>query len=109
MKLSSKDLQSFIKSNMAFRAYTFDELYKIYTNVLNRDLFLEYELMQRDSFRRKLKAIADVDGSWLEIEGRGRGTLYRVVEPDPCCAFSGLYASAMKILQRSKEKYSWLK
>ncbi len=108
-KLASKDLQLFLKSNMGYREYSLAQLYTMYKELLNRDLFLVYELMQRDSFRRKLKYIADVEGSWLVIEGRGRDSIYRVAEPDACCAFSNLYAGAMKILQKGKEKYSWLR
>lgn len=109
MRLPSKDFQSFIKSNMGFRRYTFNELHSIYTDILNRDAFIKYELMSRQSFKAKLKTISEVEGSWLLIEGKSQHRTYRAIDPEYCCNFSSLHDRAMKIYQKGKEKYSWFR
>ena len=103
MRLSSKDLQTFLKSNMGYRRYSLSELYSVYTGVLNRDYFIPYyEVMCRESFRLKLNAISNVEGSWLISEGIRKTRTYRAVEPEPCCKFSATYDKAMELYANVK-------
>jgi len=107
-KLSSKDLQILLISNMGYEPFDLEEMWDIYQDIIrkiNTDRFVKFESMQRDSFRRKLKAISDVEGSWLIIEETIKGKVYRMKEPE----FSDLYITAMKILQRSRERCSWVR
>jgi len=98
MRLSSKDLQTFLQLNMGYRKHSLNELYDVYAGILNRDRFLEYEVMGRNSFRLKLNAIGDVEGSWLIVEGIRKTRTYRVTEPEPCCKWSALHDKAEKYL-----------
>lgn len=108
-KLSAKELQIFLKSNMGYRRYTFDELYYMYSEILNRDLLISYKLMKRDSFRRRLKEWSSVEGGWLVKEGQQNHLTYYAQEPEVCCKFSALYDKAMKIYQKGNARCSWLR
>ncbi len=67
-KLSRKHLQQFLRNNMTYDEYNFNQLFMLYSEILGRDGMLEYEPMSSYSFKRLTSQWAHVEGGWLIIE-----------------------------------------
>jgi len=94
-------LQQFLRDNMTYQEYSFDEMWMLYTEILSREGMLEYKPMYGDSLRRALNQWADVEGGWLIIDKTGIAPIYY----KRCCHRNNL--SRKKWHDRADKLMNW--
>jgi len=108
-RLPHKDLQELIRNNMGSQERTFDQVFMIYMELMNRDHFVrKYKPMSAQSLRQRLREWSDVDRGWLVMKGDRKSAIYFVRPEVSACKMSHLHAKAMKLLDWSRS-HSWLR
>jgi len=105
-RLSHEELQKLIRSNMGYdRNYTDNDIWYIYTEIMNRDSFIgKYIKMEEGSLRRRLADWSSSYTSWLICTQKDNRRIYSLREPDMCCIMTERYKSAWQAVLEFKEK-----
>jgi len=75
-KLSRKHLQQFMRDNMTYDEYSFDQMFMLYKELLNRDGMLEYEPMSIGTLKRLINEWANAEDGWLIRSNNGIAPKY---------------------------------
>ena len=98
-------LQPLIRSHMSLgEDYSFDQVWRIYTGILNLDYYLKFEKMNEKSLRQAMKNWSTSYTSWIITNRRGVKTFYTLRETDMCCIVTELAKSINRALSRFNEK-----